>query len=59
MLLQFDAESKRMYMNTYSPYKDDYNFFNESVDQVTLPLDTKKEELSPYRPVRHQHSMGE
>lgn len=41
-LLQFDAGNKRMYMNTYSPYKDDYNYFNDALEQATFPLDTKK-----------------
>lgn len=44
-LLQFDAESKRMYMNTYSPYKDDYNFFTDAAEQATFPLDVKKGEI--------------
>ncbi|MFK7693177.1 discoidin domain-containing protein [Paenibacillus sp. HJGM_3] len=45
-LLQFDAKNKRMYMNTYSPYKDDYNFFADDLEQATFPLDAPKGEMS-------------
>ncbi|WJH33707.1 discoidin domain-containing protein [Paenibacillus sp. CC-CFT747] len=45
-LLQFDAKNKRMYMNTYSPYKDDYNFFADDKEQATFPLDTAKGDMT-------------
>jgi hypothetical protein len=38
-LLQFDLDNKQMYVNTYSPYKNDYNFFDEDgKDEFTLPV---------------------
>ncbi|MFK7691364.1 discoidin domain-containing protein [Paenibacillus sp. HJGM_3] len=45
-LLQFDAASKRMYMNTYSPYMNDYNFFEDRLEQATFPLNLAKGEIA-------------
>ncbi len=45
-LLQFDAETKRMYMNTYSPYMNDFNFFEDKLEQATFPLVQEKGEIA-------------
>ncbi|MBM7565959.1 S-layer homology domain-containing protein [Paenibacillus sacheonensis] len=40
-LLQFDIAHDKMYVKTYSPYLDDYNFYDEdpSKDEFTLDVD--------------------
>ncbi|GAA0835786.1 hypothetical protein GCM10008915_22830 [Bifidobacterium pullorum subsp. gallinarum] len=39
-LLHFDKESNQIYVNTYSPYLDKYNYYtNPGVDEFTMNLD--------------------
>ncbi|WP_052475880.1 metallophosphoesterase [Cohnella kolymensis] len=41
-LLHFDTEHQQLIVNTYSPYKNDYNFYEDSSkDEFTLPLKLK------------------
>lgn len=37
-LLHVDQESGQIYVNTYSPYLDDYNYYDASQDEFTLHL---------------------
>ncbi|WP_158289388.1 FIMAH domain-containing protein [Paenibacillus flagellatus] len=37
-LLHFDAESGSIYVNTYSPYKDDYNYYDQAQDEHELVM---------------------
>ncbi|MFC5651924.1 metallophosphoesterase [Paenibacillus solisilvae] len=37
-LMKFDTENNMLYMNTYSPYKDDYNWFSPKLDDLALPV---------------------
>lgn len=38
-LLHVDQQTGQMYVNTYSPYLDDYNYYDPSQDEFTLHLD--------------------
>ncbi|WP_409342254.1 FIMAH domain-containing protein [Paenibacillus sp. MBLB4367] len=40
-LLHFDTETDTVYVNTYSPYLDDYNYYDPSKDEFKLSLDLK------------------
>ncbi|WP_274364053.1 metallophosphoesterase [Paenibacillus thermotolerans] len=40
-LLHFDAENGQLIVNTYSPYKDDYNFFADEKEEFSLPIELK------------------
>lgn len=40
-LLKFDAEENMLHMNTYSPYKDQYNYFQNGEDEFSLPVRLK------------------
>ena len=42
-LLRFNPEAKELSVKTYSPYLDDYNFFEPEVDEFTI----KQMELNP------------
>lgn len=44
-MLQFDVDNELMYMNTYSPFTDDYNYFAEEQDSYTLPLNPEGGDL--------------
>lgn len=37
-LLQFNSKNNLLYVNSYSPYKNDYNYYSENIDQYILPL---------------------
>lgn len=37
-LLNFDTKNGLLYVNTYSPYKEDYNFYDEAKEEFILPL---------------------
>ncbi|MFD0680569.1 MULTISPECIES: S-layer homology domain-containing protein [unclassified Paenibacillus] len=37
-LLKFDTANNVLYMNTYSPYKNDYDWFDVSLDELALPV---------------------
>ncbi|MDQ0873515.1 hypothetical protein QFZ77_002174 [Paenibacillus sp. V4I3] len=40
-LLHFDTETDTVYVNTYSPYLDDYNYYDPTKDEFKLSLDLK------------------
>ncbi|WP_245640046.1 FIMAH domain-containing protein [Paenibacillus dakarensis] len=40
-LLHFDTETDTVYVNTYSPYLDDYNYYDPSKDEFKLSVDLK------------------
>ncbi|WP_028552508.1 FIMAH domain-containing protein [Paenibacillus sp. UNC451MF] len=40
-LLHFDTETDTVYVNTYSPYLDDYNHYDPSKDEFKLSVDLK------------------
>ncbi|KQX51826.1 FIMAH domain-containing protein [Paenibacillus sp. Root444D2] len=40
-LLHFDTKTDTVYVNTYSPYLDDYNYYDPTKDEFKLPLDLK------------------
>lgn len=39
--LQFDLQNKQLFVNTYSPYLNKYNFFKPDEDEFVLPLNLK------------------
>jgi hypothetical protein len=41
-LLHFDIENEQIYMNTYSPYREEFNYYDESTDQFTIPMNLRK-----------------
>ncbi|WP_165887010.1 FIMAH domain-containing protein [Scopulibacillus darangshiensis] len=46
-LLHFDSETNKIYINTYSPYLDDYNYYDPAEfpgkDEFTISMDLKPE----------------
>lgn len=44
-LLHFDVLKGFVYVNTYSPHLEDYNYFEASKDQFVLPFDPNQEKI--------------
>ncbi|RXT02835.1 lamin tail domain-containing protein [Ammoniphilus sp. CFH 90114] len=40
-MLYFDAENQQMIVNTYSPYLNDYNYYEDEKEELTLPIALK------------------
>ncbi|WP_309122575.1 metallophosphoesterase [Paenibacillus sp.] len=38
-LFHFDTETDQVFVNTYSPYLDDYNYYDPGKDEWTLPME--------------------
>lgn len=44
-LLHFDTKNGLVYVNTYSPHKEDYNFYEDSKEEFILPLTEEKGDI--------------
>ena len=40
-MLNFDTENQKMYVTTYSSYKDDYNWYEDQKEEFVLDLQFK------------------
>ncbi len=40
-MLNFDTENQKLYVSTYSPYKDDYNWYADQTEEFVLDLQLK------------------
>lgn len=45
-LLHFDTRNNLLYVNTYSPYKNDYNFYEDIREEFILPLTEEKGDIT-------------
>jgi len=43
-MLRFDNSNNRIYVETYSPYKNDYNYYDDSKEQFVIPLNPESGE---------------
>ncbi|MFK9093877.1 metallophosphoesterase [Bacillus salipaludis] len=63
-MLNFDTENQKLYMTTYSPYKDDYNWYADQYEEFALDLQlkpTQKRVATDYIgiEVKTDHLIGE
>ena len=44
-MLHFDAKNNLVYVDTYSPYKNDYNFYEDEKEQFIIPINQETGEV--------------
>lgn len=45
-LLHFDTKNNLIYVNTYSPYKNDYNFYEDDKEEFVIPMNGETGEVN-------------